>query len=83
MRKYVTEELELEPETLTRLQELAEEYNCTIDTIVNEILVENIATKISLKELGDLLVENDHKKIKNYYTVVDNNQTPIVRIVPV
>ena len=82
IKTYVNEELELDAETLTRLQELADAHNSTIDEVFNEILIENIATKITVDDFMKILQRNDHKEISNYYTIVDNDQKYIARVLP-
>jgi len=82
LKTYVNEELELDMETLTLLKELAEKHNSTLDEVVNEILIENVSTKITIDECIKILQENNHEKISNYYTIVDNDQKHIARIIP-
>lgn len=87
MREYVTEELELDEETLAKLKEMAEQYNTTIDNVVNEILIHYISEKITLKDFVKIVEEiDDNKKdiaeLRKYYTIVDETGTGIARVIP-
>jgi len=88
MKRFVTEEIELDPESVVKLQELAEEYNTTVDNVVSEILVENISTKITVEEFTKLLEDIDEgkkevSKLQEYYTIVDEKKNPIARCIPI
>jgi len=85
MTKYVTEELELDPETLTKLKEMSEEYNTTIDNIVNEILVNYISERIKIDDFKKLFDQEPLQvllSLGKYYTIVDDNEKPIAQFTP-
>ena len=82
MTKYITEEVELNEDTLLKLEELAKENNATLNEVINEILIRFISKAISIEKFKEILDTNDHQKIANYYTIVDKNNQPIARVVP-
>jgi len=82
LQERVTEELEIDVDTLAKLQALADQNNMTVDEVINEILIRHMSTKISIEEYKNILNENDHKKIADYYIIIDDNEKPIARIMP-
>jgi len=84
MTKYITEELELDPETLTKLTEIAEEHNATIDNVVNEILISYIAEKITIEDYAKLLSPSKVKEtLGKYYIIIDDEGKSIARVTPI
>jgi len=79
MRKYVNEELELDVETITKLKEIAEQNNATIDEVINEILITYMSEKVGLDEFRTMSEETIRK---GYYIIVDANDQAIAQVTP-
>ena len=78
MKPYVDIEIELEEEEISQLNELAKEYNMTLNEFINQILKEKMSVKINFDEIKTLTTE-DLKS--NIYMVFDNGN-PIAMIEP-
>ena len=81
IRKFVTEQLELDEKTITLLKELAEAHNATIDEVVNDILLEHISNKMPIKEFISIL-EHTKEPLREYYIILNDNEEPVARVVP-
>lgn len=78
MKPYVDIEIELEEEEISQLNELAKEYNMTLNEFVNQVLKEKMSVKINFDEIKTL-TKDDLKS--NIYMVFDNGN-PIAMIEP-
>jgi len=78
MKPYVDIEIELEEEEISQLNELAKEYNMTLNEFINQILKEKMSVKINFDEIKTL-TKDDLKS--NIYMVFDNGN-PIAMIEP-
>ena len=78
MKPYVDIEIELEEEEISQLNELAKEYNMTLNEFINQVLKEKMSVKINFDEIKTL-TKDDLKS--NIYMVFDNGN-PIAMIEP-
>ena len=82
MTKYTKKILNLLPEVITKIEQLAIENNSTFDNIVNEIIIE-VKSKIkTIEEFKEILLKKDYQEIASYYIIVDQNKNKIARIAP-
>lgn len=78
MKPYVDIEIELEEEEISQLNELAKEYNMTLNEFINQILKEKMSVKINFDEIKTLTTED----LKNNIYMVFDNEKPIAMIEP-
>ena len=84
MKPYETIELELDAETIQKLNEMATEMNMSFDDVVNHILESYISKKITIDDYKQLIEDyaNDGEFLKEFYTIIDSYGNPIARIRP-
>ena len=88
LKRYVTEELELDPDLLEGLNKLAEEYNMSLEQLITELLLENMSKKISLIDFASLVHDVSKElepieKLQEFYTIVDKDEKEIARFHPI
>jgi hypothetical protein len=83
MKKRENIEIELDLKTIEYLETISKDFNMTLDETINEILENYISKKITMEEYIKLLQEyKDLSEIKSFYTIVDKDNNPIIRVRP-